>query len=127
MLGTDEDPRQGERTETTATFLTRRPVRAGDDRVDRLLFEAQDGGTLAVLVAPSVDRLVGLRTGDSYRLSGLVAVTEGDTEGVAAVEEGVAVAARRLGLGGPFAVLDEATTVEATARDGVSRPPGEPV
>lgn len=127
MLWTDEDPRQGERTETTATFLTRRPVRVDEDRVDRLLFEGPDGRTLAVLVAPSAGRLVGLRTGDSYRLTGLVAVTEGNTEGVAAVGRGVAAAARRLGLGGTFAVLDEATAVEATARDGANRPPGEPV
>jgi len=129
MERTCTDLRDGCRLAVTAEFITRRAV----DGCHRLLLADSDGTRFVVLTTPE-HRRPGLRVGETYRLAGLLGVdpTEADKTGtctcggelrpgraIDVVDPAIEAAMSRLGINGPFGVLDgEATVRAASAGDG---------
>jgi len=135
MNATHADLTEGERTDITAEFVTRRTLDTGGKRVHRLLVDDEHGTRFAVLVAPDTGLLAGLKTGETYRFTGLLGTTpstqtddppgdcpdcEGDLRpGTVAdtLDPALAAAATDLGLDQHYGIIDEQTTVERASND----------
>lgn len=130
MNATHADLTPGERHDITVEFVTRRTVDAEGARVHRLLVDDQRDTRFPVLVDPTVGPPFGLKTGDTYRLSGLLAanalhVPPADAEPDDALDDGrhslaathpsLCPAVHELGLDGLLGVVDEQTTVRRSA------------
>lgn len=121
-MNTYDDIEEGRRLDLTVEFVSRRAVGCDGRRVYRLLVADRLGTRFDVLVAPDGDLPVGLKTGDRYRIEGMLGVaprerTEGGAEGDecgdsnATVDRSLSEAASRLRLTGPVGVVDASTTV----------------
>ena len=124
MERTCTDLRDGCRLAVTAEFITRRVI----DGCHRLLLADSDGTRFVVLATPEREPQ-GLRSGETYRLVGLLGVDPtGAGEGTGrcscggefrpgrtldVLDSGVREAVSRLDIEEPFGVLDAAATVQA--------------
>jgi Ca-activated chloride channel family protein len=128
MTRTQADLRAGERVDIVVEFISRRTVDTGEGRVHRLVVADRTGERVALLVAPGREPPVGLETGASYRVAGLLGADPVETAPVAGdcpdcggrlrpgsaadlAGSAVAAAAAELGLEAPFGVVDARTTV----------------
>jgi Ca-activated chloride channel family protein len=134
MDHTYADVEEGVRCDVEVEFVTRRAVDVGDARVHRLLVADRTDTQFAVLVAPDRDVLSDLKTGETYRLAGLLGAgpprpTNGRTcpDCGGAVRPGgvvdtvgpaVARAAARLDLDDRFGVVDDLSVVGEPATGG---------
>ncbi|MFD1599844.1 vWA domain-containing protein [Halobellus rarus] len=137
MNTTHTDLTEGARADITVEFLTRRTTR-GENRVHRLLVEDEDDTRFAILVDPNSGLLPGLKTGRTYRFSGLLAsapaATNGGTEEECpgcggelrrgtvadAIDPEITEAAAELGVDQRFGIVDEHTTTRR-GREHVDR------
>ena len=126
---------EGERHDITVEFVTRRAVSRAGERVHRLLVEDAAGEQFAVLLTPENGPLLGVKTGGTYRIDGLLAcepVAEpenvdadcpecGDPlrrgSAVDTVDRSVALAADAFELETLFGVADDRTSVERVRPD----------
>jgi Ca-activated chloride channel family protein len=129
MNRTYTDVRAGVRLDIEVEFVTRRSVDCEGGRVHRLLVADKMGEQFAILVTPDSSSLWDVRTGEKYKISGLLgsdpvnptAATEAncpDCEGqlrsghvVDTVGSAVAQAATDFDLSEPFGIVDEKTSV----------------
>jgi Ca-activated chloride channel family protein len=135
MDHTYADVEEGVRHDVEVEFVTRRAVDVGDARVHRLVVADRTGAQFAVLVAPDRDVLSDLKTGETYRIEGLLGADPvppaGDRDcpdcggdlrpGVAvdAADPAVARAAVRLDLTDRFGVVDGVSAVGEPSADGL--------
>ncbi|WP_440991578.1 vWA domain-containing protein [Haloarchaeobius baliensis] len=135
MNATYSDLNEGERVDITVEFISRRALDSGASRVCRLLVEDDTGRRFAIFSSPERGDLGGLRTGVSYRLTGLLGSAPvgpgrdpaeecpscGGTlrRGVTAdaIDTTITDAASPLGVTQLFGIIDEQTTVSLAERD----------
>lgn len=125
MNDTHADLTPGERHDVTVEFVTRRTVESEGDRVHRLLVDDRRDTRFPVLVDPGVGVPFGLKTGDTYRLSGLLAANalhvdvaderDDGRHSLSATHPALCPAVDELGLDGLLGVVDERTTVQRAA------------
>jgi len=137
MDTTYTDIREGERTDITVEFVSRRAVDCGDRRVCRLLVVDRTGRQFSVLTTPDSGSFPGLKVGERYRFSRLLGAapvgTVGETTAECSVCEGslrpgrtidavnpaVGRAASQLELQDPFGIVDARASMWQV-RDGVA-------
>ena len=131
------DIADGKRQDIAVEFITRRTIGCDGEHVYRLLVADQSGKQFTVLATPDSEALLGLKTGATHRISGLLGaapVTSADDIGaecpdcggrlrsgqvVDAAGAAVTQAASQLALDEPFGIIDARATVRRV-RDGRS-------
>ncbi|WP_435348523.1 vWA domain-containing protein [Haloarchaeobius sp. HRN-SO-5] len=121
METTHADVTEGQRLDVTVEFISRRPMDCAGERVRRLLVVDRAGTPFSVFVTPDGDPLLDLKTGETYRLSGLL--------GAGPIDSGESVAADCPDCGGTIRsgqVIDAAGPVlaQAKAELGITEPVG---
>jgi Ca-activated chloride channel family protein len=123
------DIEDGKRHDIAVEFITRRTIDCDGEHVHRLLVADQSGKQFTVLATPDSEALLGLKTGATHRISGLLGaapVTSADDTwaecpdcggwlrpGQVVDTAGAAVtqAASQLSLDEPFGIIDTRATV----------------
>ncbi|GGJ04177.1 hypothetical protein GCM10008995_12470 [Halobellus salinus] len=129
------DIEDGKRHDIAVELVTRRAIDCDGEHVHRLLVTDQSGRQFTVLATPDSEALLGLKTGGTHRISGLlgaVPLTSGDDIGavcpdcggqlrpgqvVDAAGAAVTQAASQLSLDEPFGIIDVRTTVRRVRDD----------
>jgi Ca-activated chloride channel family protein len=129
MDGKHADLRSGARLDIDVEFITKRALDCDGERVTRLLVADQSGTQFAVLATSHSDVVQHLKTGDTYRISGLLGAQPVDaardsTEEcpecggrlraghvVDTVSPALTVAADQLDLDDRFGIIDEAASI----------------
>lgn len=130
MDGSYADVRRGARLEIDVEFITKRVEKCEGKQVTRLLVADQSGKQFALLVTPTAEPVYELKTGDTYRITGLLGAEPVDPtqeygeecpdchatlragQIVDAAGPAVTVAAAQFGLDDPFGIIDATATIQ---------------
>jgi Ca-activated chloride channel family protein len=137
MDGTYADLRRGARLDIEVEFITKQAIEYDGERVNRLLVADQTGEQFAVLGTPVSDTFQHLKTGETYRITGLLGARPVDAARrsaedcpdcggrlraghvVDAVGPAVTAATEQFGLDEPFGIIDDESSMQRV-RDGAA-------
>jgi|GEM_PF-2723544 len=114
MHTTIDDLTTGDRLDIVVEFISARTYRCGETRLSRLLVADRDGTRLSVLGIAARATVQDLRTGETYRLTGLLGAT---SPTLAPTDESCPDCDGPLRPGGTVDVIDRAIAQTAIQRD----------
>ena len=114
MHTTMDDLTAGERLDIVVEFISARTYRCGETRLSRLLVADRDGTRFSVLGIGTRTTVQDLRTGETYRLTGLLGAT---SPALAPTDESCPDCGGPLRPGGTVDVIDRAFAQTAIQRD----------